>query len=232
MENNSTQAIGFGKSQHETLDEGRGVSAGIYNLIMGGFVLYGIVVNIIMCMTCTNLAMAMNPIVLIVGYIILVIAGTAVIHRSRSTVIRFVGYNMIVIPLGLVLSVIVSTYGGVGAAVVQQAFLYTGIITAAMVMLSIAFPKFFSRIGGILFGCLLGMILAFVITWIMGINTIIFAYFGAALFSLYIGYDFWRAQQYAPTVGNAILCACEIYVDMVNLFLRLLEILGAGKSSK
>ena len=90
MENNTSNTIGFGKSQYETLNEGRGVSAGIYNLIMGGFVLYGIVVNIIMCMTCTNLAMTINPIALIIGYIVLVIAGTAVIHRSRTTVIRFV----------------------------------------------------------------------------------------------------------------------------------------------
>ena len=73
---------------------------------------------------------------------------------------------------------------------------------------------------------LIGMIIAYIIVWILHIDTIIIAYFGAVLFSLYIGYDIWRSQQLPHTVGNAVASACEIYVDIVNLFLRLLEILG------
>ena len=133
---------------------------------------------------------------------------------------------MIVVPMGLILSVVVQAYGGVSSAVVMQAFLYTGIITGIMILLSIAFPKFFSKIGGMLLGCLIGMIIAYIVVWLLHIDTIIIAYFGAVLFSLYIGYDIWRSQQLPHTVGNAVASACEIYVDIVNLFLRLLEILG------
>ena len=48
----------------------------------------------------------------------------------------------------------------------------------------------------------------------------------AALFSLYIGYDFYRSQQFAKTVDNAVDCALDIYLDIVNLFLALLRIFG------
>ena len=226
MENSSTNSVGFSKVKYESASEGTGISTSVYNLIMGGMILYGIIINIVMCMTCTKLALSINPIVLFVGYLVLVIAGTFMVHRSRSTAIRFVGYNMIVVPMGLILSVVVQAYGGVSSAVVMQAFLYTGIITGIMILLSIAFPKFFSKIGGMLLGCLIGMIIAYIVVWLLHIDTIIIAYFGAVLFSLYIGYDVWRSQQVPHTVGNAVASACEIYVDIVNLFLRLLEILG------
>ena len=113
MANNSSKSLSFGKASYETLAEGRGVSAATYNLIMGGMVLYGIVINIIMCMTCTEFALSINPIVMLVGYLVLVLAGTFIIHRAKSSVIRFVAYNMIVVPLGLVLSIVVQSYGGV-----------------------------------------------------------------------------------------------------------------------
>ena len=72
--NNSSKSLSFGKASYETLSEGKGVSAATYNLIMGGMVLYGIVVNIIMCMTCTKFALSINPIVMLIGYLVLVLA--------------------------------------------------------------------------------------------------------------------------------------------------------------
>ena len=91
MENSSTNSVGFSKVKYENASEGTGISTNVYNLIMGGMILYGIIINIVMCMTCTKLALSINPIVLFVGYLVLVIAGTFMVHRSRSTAIRFVG---------------------------------------------------------------------------------------------------------------------------------------------
>ena len=230
MAQKNAESFSINHIKYEELYEGTGISASVYNLIMGGLVLYGIVVNIILCAVGLKYAASMNPLVLIIGYVVLVLGGTFMIHRAKSNALRFVGYNMIVIPLGLVLSLVVSSYGGMQSGVVQQAFIYTAIITAVMVMLSIAFPAFFSKLGPMLFGCLLGMLLAYVVVWLLKIDTIMIAYFGAALFSLYIGYDFWRSQQYPRTLGNAMISACAIYLDIINLFLRLLRILGNSRS--
>ncbi len=228
----SKKKFGISKIKFDDFNSGVGVSDVKYNLLIGGMVLYGLIVNLVMCLTCTQFAMSINPIVFFVGYLALVFVGTSLIYKSQSNVVRFIGYNLIVVPLGLVISIAVQTYGGLGSQVVTQAFVYTIIITAVMVMLSIAFPQFFSKIGFMLFGCLIGMLIAFLIVMLLGMNTIVISYFGAVLFSLYIGYDFWKAQQLPHTVGNAIASACDIYVDIVNLFMFLLEIFGDSSSSK
>lgn len=49
---------------------------------------------------------------------------------------------------------------------------------------------------------------------------------------MYIGYDFWKAQKYPKTINNAVDSAIDIYLDTVNLFLDILEILSDSKSSK
>ena len=50
-----------------------------------------------------------------------------------------------------------------------------------------------------------------------------------ALFSLYIGYDWYCSQRYAATPYNAISCATDLYLDIINIFVRLLAILGKKK---
>jgi FtsH-binding integral membrane protein len=55
---------------------------------------------------------------------------------------------------------------------------------------------------------------------------------GAAIFALYIGYDYWRAQQFPKTLDNAIDCSLDIYLDIINLFIRILRILGSRGGSR
>ena len=203
-----------------------------YNLVLCGTLLYGLLVNVILCAVVGDVSQYINWAAFMVLYFICAIVGVLLSAKSSNPVVSFIGYNLIVVPLGLVISIAVQTYGGLGSQVVTQAFVYTIIITAVMVMLSIAFPQFFSKIGFMLFGCLIGMLIAFLIVMLLGMNTIVISYFGAVLFSLYIGYDFWKAQQLPHTVGNAIASACDIYVDIVNLFMFLLEIFGDSSSSK
>ena len=49
MENSSTNSVGFSKVKYENASEGTGISTNVYNLIMGGMILYGIIINIVMC---------------------------------------------------------------------------------------------------------------------------------------------------------------------------------------
>ena len=198
------------------------ISAKSYNLIMCGTVLFGLILNVLMCYFCTGLALSINPLALIIGYVVFAIAGTVIAYRSAKPVVSFIGYCMVVIPLGLVIAVSVYSYGGIDSAIVMNAFLLTGIITLVMTLLATLVPWFFSGIGQYLLTVLIGLIVCEVVCLLLGMSNYIFSLIAAGVFSLYIGFDVYRSQSCAKTVDNAIDCALDIYLDIVNLFLRLL----------
>ena len=202
------------------------ISVRAYNAIIVGVLLYGIVVNILLCWFVGDVYEYVHPIVFLVAYLILAFGGVVLSSASHKPILSFLGYNMVVVPFGLVISTLVEAYGGIGSEIVTLAFLYTLLISAGMGAASIAFPKFFSKIGGALLGVLIGVVIAEVVLLLLGFDQSWIDWIVAGLFSLYIGYDVYRSQQFAKTVDNAVDCALDIYLDIANLFLRLLQILG------
>ena len=55
-------------------------------------------------------------------------------------------------------------------------------------------------------------------------------WFGVVLFSGYIVYDFNRAQFVTKTFSNGAQVGVAIFLDVINLFIRLLEMSGSKKS--
>ena len=200
-----------------------------YNIVLCGAVLWGLIINFILCITVGNVYEYINPIPFFIGYFVLVIAGSLIASKSDNAMVSFIGYNMIVLPIGLVVSTVVELYGGVQSTVVAEAFLITMCVTAVMALFAVTKPDWVATIGGILFPCLIGLIIAEVVVLLLGYNNNIFSWIGAALFSLYIAYDIYRSQQFTKTVDNAVDCAVDIYLDITNLFLRILRIV-AGRS--
>ncbi len=211
-----------------------------YNMALGGSVMYGLILNIVICLTLGNRLTVMvydNPLIalyLIIGYVVCSIVGVLMSSKSKSPVISFIGYNLVAVPIGLVLSLTINAYvqGGAGDIVIQ-AIVYTAVITGCMIVLSIAFPNFFSGLGKLLLGCLIGLIIAGLLSMFLfpgAYNIITWA--GAVIFALYIGYDYWRAQQFPKTLDNAIDCSLDIYLDIINLFIRILRILGSKGGSR
>ena len=64
-----------------------------------------------------------------------------------------------------------------------------------------------------------------VMLW-LGVSNIGISWIAAIVFSLYIAYDVYESQEYPPTMDNAIDSALDIYLDIANLFLRILQLLG------
>ena len=92
--------------------------------------------------------------------------------------------------------------------------------------LGMAFPSFFARIQGVLAVSLLAVIVVEVVMMALGVRQNLTDLVVILLFCGFIGYDVYRASTDAPTLENALWYAIEIYLDVVNVMLRLLSIFG------
>ncbi len=194
-----------------------------YNLIIGLVVLYGFVVNAIMVWTLSDFFIKMNPAALLIGYLVLVIIGT-VLSNSKSPLVSFIGYNFIVVPIGAVVAISVPSYS---SAAIFSAIVATGGVVAAMIIISTIYPRIFHKMGVALFLALvLGLVGEIIAILLLGYGGDIFNWAFVILFSLYIGYDWFRAQSYPRTLDNAVDSAIDLYVDAINIFIRLLAIFG------
>lgn len=202
------------------------ISTKSYNLILGGVLLYGFVMNAIMVLVAQNFMLGLIETIswigFLIAYIVCAIAGSIIAVRSHNPIWSFVGYNLIAVPIGALLTLCLPSYD---PSKILLAIVLTGIVTLAMMMLSVMFPNFFAKLGPTLFFSLLIGLVVEIVAHLLGYKGDIFNYLFVALFSLYIGYDWHKAQAYPKTVDNAIDSAIDLYLDIINLFVRILDLL-------
>ena len=206
--------------------DGRILTARGYNAAIFGMILYGLVANFLICLFCSDIATAVNSVAFFLAYLACVIVGSVISTVFTNPVAEFVGYNLIVLPSGFVISVVVQEYGGLGSEVVTEAFLAATLIVATMTLFAVLNPQFCNRLGSLLFMALMGLIAAEIILLFMGMESSAISWASAIIFSFYISYDVSRSQMYPYTISNAIGSAMDIYLDIINLFLSLLETFG------
>ena len=84
-------------------------------------------------------------------------------------------------------------------------------------------PEIFESMGSTLFICLSGVIVIELIMMFVGIVTPQWWDWLVVLLSCgYIGYDWSKAQEKRKTLDNAVDSAVDLYLDIINLFVRLL----------
>lgn len=212
------------KEARKTNFTGINISANVYNLIIGLVLMWGVILNIVMAQMFGDAIQQINYIVLILLYFAGSITSIIVIYKSNNPVISFVGFNVLSVSMGLILINFVS-YFDIGSIVI--AFATTAVITAIMTILATIFPTIFSKLGKTLFITLIiSIIVELLVIIIIGTDPMLFDFLFVIIFCGYIGYDWSKAQQYPPTIDNAIDSAADMYVDVVNLFVRILSIIG------
>jgi FtsH-binding integral membrane protein len=201
------------------------ITARVYNFIIGATLFWGFAVNWVMIQAIPYEAIAsINIWVFIIGYMASAFLGVYLYTSSDNPIISFIGYNFVVVPLGLVVTMAV---GASSADVVLRAVQLTAVITCIMMFLGTAFPSFFRAIGPALFWALIVTIVVELIAVLaFGYSGSIIDYIVVLIFCGYIGYDWGRANSIPKTVDNAIDSAAALYMDIVMLFLRLLSILN------
>lgn len=194
-----------------------------YNLVLGVVVLYGFIVNAIMVATMSEFFTRMNPIVFLIGYFVSTLIGCFMAAGSHNYFVSFIGYNLVVLPIGGLLSICLPYYEG---ADILSAMVATGAVVGVMMVWATVNPTFFEGIGRTLFFSLLLGLIAEIVATMLGYGGNFFNWLFILVFSLYIGYDWSKAQAYPKTLDNAIDSALDIYLDIINLFIRILEIMG------
>ena len=201
------------------------ISAHLYNIVIGLTLLWGFAANYFIVQNLDPLWVAsLGGWPLMIGYFVCAISGTLIYTSSDSAMVSFLGYNLVVIPIGVILTPMMYA---IDPQIIQKAILATGAVTSTMMMLSATFPAFFLSIGRTLFMSLMILIVVQMVMMFSGMHEPTWVdWVATGIFSGYIGYDWARANALPKTLDNAVDCAASLYIDIINLFIRLLSILS------
>ena len=135
------------------------------------------------------------------------------------------------------LSAVVAIYAKAG---ISRAFLTPALMFGGMSIYAMTTKRDLSRMGNILVMALIGMVLASLVNLFLQSEALYYAlsYVGVALFC---GLTAWDTQkiirlndEYGADIDEdtfvklSIICALQLYLDFINIFLYLLRIFGRG----
>lgn len=135
---------------------------------------------------------------------------------------------------GLTISAIIAAYVAIGASTaVAEALVLTGVLAVGLGMYAWTTSRNLSRLGPFLFIGLLTLVVASIFSIFFNFGWLSFAIGvgGVVIFSGFILYDIQRIKYTQNTLSAAILLTVSLYLDILNLFLSLLRILGGGRRS-
>jgi len=201
------------------------ISDSTYNFVIGLTLCWGFFINWLMVTSIEPQAIAnVNPWIFFIGYFASCFFGIYLFNKSNKPLVSFIGYNFVVVPFGFIINLVVSNYD---TALVTEAIEITGLVTVGMMLLGSMYPKFFQKIsGGLTVALFLVIVVEMIEIFVFGIHHGILDWIVVLIFCGYIGYDWSRANQIPKTIDNAIDSAAALYMDIINLFLRILRILG------
>jgi uncharacterized protein len=206
---------------------------GVYNYMMIGLALTGLVAYAIASIPALQAAVIGTPImwVAMFGTLGLVFFLSFRIHKMSPAVAQTTFWVYAALN-GVWLSGIVHAYTDASLA---RAFLVTAGTFAAMSLYGYTTKRDLTAIGSFLFMGLIGLLLAMVVNIFLGSPAVDFAIsvIGVLIFTGLTAWDTQKIKQwYAEADGHevvtrkSIMGALQLYLDFINLFLFLLRFLG------
>lgn len=204
----------------------RELSGRQYNVLIGVHLLYGLALTAFICMKLPYILpqiYSVHPVVFSLGFLATCLVG-GWIARKENYLLSILGYTMNVLCFGALLSLTTMFYP---AHLIFIAAVLTFVVVLTMTVAAVFMPNAFLSMGKALFIALIGLVVAEAVTFFMGIfYPDIFLLIGIFIFSLYVGYDWARGQQYPSTPSYACYTALQLYMDIIILFKRILLLMG------
>lgn len=205
-------------------NEGLALSDRTFYLSIGLFLLLGFGVNALEVVFLAEFFASWNALAFLIVYMVMVIVGCIMSVVSRNPVLNFIGYCMVVLPIGAVLSLYLPAQAH---GTIVSAFMVTTFLSLFMIIFALVYPRAFSSVFALLslalFVALIYQIVAIFLNF--GNNTWI-DWLVVLVFSAYVGFDVSLARARPRTLNNAIASACALYMDLVFIFIRLVSIFG------
>ena len=202
----------------------RGYVLALTGLVFLGFVVMGVCASLFADIRFLLFLMNNYLLVTIVSFVAS-IAGLVMMGRAKSIQsvgLSVAGYAVFILSFGFTTSTILLNYS---SQTISTAFLATAGIVAVFSCLGVAFPKVFERIQGVLVAALLGLIITQLVMMFLGVSQSWIDFVVIVVFCGFIGYDFHKAMSDEPTLVNAVFNASALFLDIINVFVRVLSIL-------
>lgn len=206
------------------------ISRRLYNLVLTGLVLLSFAIMAACSQMTSTLEFWMfvqrNPLLFTLLTLVGSFGGIIVMNiaRARENLsLGMIGYTVFTLTFGFTTSMVLSMYS---LDTITAAFTATAGIMVVFGAAGIAFPRFFERLMPI---CALGLLAVIVVEFalmLFGVQQSLTDIAVIVLFCGFIGYDVHRASTATPTLSNAVWYAIELYLDIINVFLRLLQLFG------
>lgn len=160
-----------------------------------------------------------------IGSIVATIVGMILIGvgtSKQSTGLMLAGYMVFAVSFGFTTSLWLPQYN---FDTITQALVLTAGISLLFTAFGILFPNAIEKAAVVAMIVLFGVMIASLFMFFFGGVRGWVDYVVVGVFAIFIGYDTHMASKLDPTVPNAIGVATNLFLDIINMFLRILNIL-------
>lgn len=174
---------------------------------------------------------------LLIAQVVLVIVFSSQLARNTSAMTMKVLFLLYSLTLGFSMTSIFLSYS---EGVIFVAFMVAALYFVCLVLIGVTTKKDMSRIGSICFTGLIAMIISQLLLSLFGIgmDTRLMCLVGLLLFTGITVWDVQRMNKIMTLNDGTIVSreklsiyfALELYLDFINIFLYILQLLGMGSS--
>lgn len=204
-----------------------------YNVCIGLSLLFGFMITSIgTYLFRDSLGMIFNthPLVFSILYLIVGIGCGQMTISAENKGTAILGYILLTLATGALLSACIP-YEKIGMVI--NAAITAALILAVMIAVAMVFPQAFTGLGKILFTALVSFIIAELFMLIVfQAKPAIMDWLCIGLFTVYIGYDWAKGMEYPKTVKYAVITSTRLYLDVINIFIRILSRSSKSNSRK
>ncbi|HIW71019.1 MAG TPA: Bax inhibitor-1/YccA family protein [Candidatus Levilactobacillus faecigallinarum] len=183
---------------------------------------------------------AMRGTGMLVGLIVWFILPFVISAQSmKRPTVAFAGLMVYAVITGAVLSTYALIYTG---AAIGQAFVSAAVVFVTMALIGLTTKRDLTKVGTQATAALIGLLVAMVLNMLIFKSptiVLIFSFIAVIIFSALTAWDTQKMQklymQYGDqvsTTGLAVTGALQLYLDFVNLFLQILQIIGLFGGSR